>query len=260
MIEQLSLSLTCIRRPSVSATGLFLCLNGEKKTMAKQRKQKFVEKREQTPIPFHIQPLNPMQDSLLNHIHNQDLIVAMGPAGTGKTYCSVMKAAQLFLKGEYTKIVLTRANISTGRSLGFFPGTLEEKMTPWLMPMISVLEEAFGKSYYELLSKRGSIEIQPLETIRGRSFDSSIILVDECQQLTFDEVKAITTRIGRDSKLVLMGDVAQSDLSGRPGIMPFVKMCEKHNIPAPVIEFGIGDIVRSDIVGDLVKMFTLEGV
>jgi phosphate starvation-inducible PhoH-like protein len=212
----------------------------------------------QSPKPFHIEPKTDNQGFLLEAIHKNPITVALGCAGTGKTYCSAMKAAQLFLKGGYDEIVLSRSIIPTGKSMGFLPGDVSEKMIPWLLPIISVLEKGFGKAKYDMLFHSGKITIQPLETIRGRSFERAIMLVDEAQNLDFEELKAITTRIGEGSKMVLMGDTFQSDIRGESALLKFCNMCERHGVVVPVIQFGINDIVRSDIVASLVKMFMHE--
>jgi phosphate starvation-inducible PhoH-like protein len=209
---------------------------------------------------FHIQPKTPNQQRLLKAIDNHEITVTLGPAGTGKTFCSASKVAQLYLKGGYNNIILSRANVPTGRSLGAFPGTIEEKLAPWLMPITSVLEKQFGKTKYEYLISRQIIQMQPLETIRGRSFENSLVIVDESQNLTFEEIKAITTRLGEGSKMILSGDASQSDVSNGNGITKFVKLCDKHDINIPIIEFNTDDVVRSDIVGKLVKMFVKENV
>jgi phosphate starvation-inducible PhoH-like protein len=207
---------------------------------------------------FHIQAKTENQQRLLDAIQEQAITVALGCAGTGKTYCSVMKAAQMFSKGDYDKIVMARSIIPTGKSMGFLPGDVREKMIPWLLPMISVFEQAFGKTQYEYMFNKDIISIQPLETIRGRSFERTIMLIDEAQNLNFEEMKAITTRLGQDSKMILMGDTFQSDIEGKSALLTFTNMCDRHNINVPVIEFGVEDIVRSDIVAQLVKMFMHE--
>jgi phosphate starvation-inducible PhoH-like protein len=209
---------------------------------------------------FHIQPKTPNQQRLLKAIDNHEITVTLGPAGTGKTFCSASKVAQLYLQGGYNNIILSRANVPTGRTLGAFPGTIEEKLSPWLMPITSVLEKQFGKTKYEYLISRQIIQMQPLETIRGRSFENSLVIVDESQNLTFDEIKAITTRLGEGSKMILSGDASQSDVHNGNGIVKFVNMCSKHYIDIPIIEFNTDDVVRSDIVGKLVKMFVKENV
>jgi phosphate starvation-inducible PhoH-like protein len=105
---------------------------------------------------------------------------------------------------------------------------------------------------------KGDIEIQPIETIRGRSYADSLVLVDEAQNLSIDELKAITTRLGENSKLVLMGDPAQSDVKGGKDLLRFCNVVKKAGIRLPVVEFGVDDIVRSDIVADLVRVFIKE--
>lgn len=207
---------------------------------------------------FNIIPKNEKQDILIRSIKAYPITVTIGCAGTGKTYCSAGTVAQLFLKGGYKKIVLTRANVPTGKSLGHFPGDIKEKMTPWLMPMLEVLSKAFGKGKFEYMLNKEQIEIQPIETIRGRSYENALVLVDEAQNLSMDELKAITTRIGENTKLILMGDPAQSDVKDGKDLTDFCYVVRKYGIEMPVVEFGVNDIVRSDIVADLVKMFIQE--
>jgi phosphate starvation-inducible PhoH-like protein len=211
-------------------------------------------------IHFNVLPKNEKQDFLIHSVENSVITVAIGCAGTGKTYCSVGTAAKLFLKGGYKKIVLTRANVPTGKSLGHFPGSINEKMTPWLMPMLDVLKKAFGSGKFEYMLNKEQIEIQPIETIRGRSYENALVLVDESQNLSMDELKAVSTRIGENSKLVFMGDPAQSDVRNGRDLLQFAHLCNKHDLNVPVIEFEVDDIVRSDIVADLVRMFIQEKI
>ena len=224
-----------------------------------KKKQAFVEEMKAA-YAFHIQPKTATQSYLLESIENSVMTVCIGPAGTGKTFCSGMKAAQLWLRGGYDRIVLTRPNVATGKSLGYFPGTVEEKMEPWLKPLMEVLKDGLGKGRYECLVQRGQIEIQPLETIRGRSFERCLVLVDEAQNLNIEELKAVTTRIGENSKLILLGDPKQSDINNGNDLIRFVEMCHRHNIDVPIIKFSIDDIVRSDIVSQLCKMFYKENL
>ena len=209
---------------------------------------------------FHIQPKNATQNYLLESIENNTMTVCIGPAGTGKTYCTGMKAAQLYLKGHYDKIIITRPNVSTGRSLGYFKGSVEEKMTPWLKPILNVLQEGIGTGRFECDMRQGNIEIQPLETIRGNSFENCIIICDESQNLNMEEIKAMTTRVGENSKLIMLGDPNQSDVKNGNDLQRFVDMCVKHNIPCPVVRFSLADVVRSDIVKHLLTMFYKESV
>jgi len=223
-------------------------------------KAKFQDERVRQIHSLHIQPKNKNQNKLLEAIEHYPIVVTLGAAGVGKTYCAASKVAQLFLSGKYEYIILTRSNVPTGRSLGFFPGNIKEKLSPWLLPMISVLEKQLTKTKYEYLLNKDAIQYQPIETIRGRSYENSLILVDEVQNITIGELKAITTRIGENSKMILMGDASQSDINNGTHILNFCKMCERNGIEIPIVKFTVDDIVRSDIVGDLVKMFIKENI
>jgi len=225
-----------------------------------KRRSRYALKNNIHRIGFHVIPKNEKQNKLIRSIQMYPIVVTIGCAGTGKTYCSTGAIASLYQKGNYEKIVITRANVPTGKTLGHFPGTIQDKMTPWLMPMLEVLEYAFSKDKYKYMLNKGEIEIQPIETIRGRSYKDSLVLVDEAQNLSIEELKAITTRLGENSKLVLMGDPAQSDVKNGQDLMTFCSYVEKSGILLPVIEFTVEDIVRSDIVAELVKMFIEEKI
>jgi phosphate starvation-inducible protein PhoH and related proteins len=223
-----------------------------------KRKSRYATKNNIHRIGFHVIPKNDKQDKLIRSIKVYPITVTIGCAGTGKTYCSAGTAASLFMQGKYKKIVFTRANVPTGKSLGHFPGTIQEKMTPWLLPMLEVFEQAFGKEKYKYMINKGEIEIQPIETIRGRSYKDALVLVDESQNLSLDELKAISTRLGENSKLILMGDPAQSDVKDGKDLLKFCSLIKKCGIQLPVVEFSVDDIVRSDIVAELVRMFIKE--
>lgn len=228
--------------------------------MPRNRKKESFVREIETSGAFHIQPKNATQQYLLDCINDNVMTIAIGPAGTGKTYCTGMKASQMFLKGGYEHVVLSRPNISTGKSLGAFPGTLEDKMTPWLAPILNVLKDGFGTGRYAYMMEKKVIQIQPIETVRGMSFENSIVIIDEAQNLTIEELKAVTTRIGEGSKLILMGDPNQNDLKQGCDLTRFVDLCHKHQIEAPIVTFGLKDIVRSDIVAQLCKMFYNESI
>jgi phosphate starvation-inducible PhoH-like protein len=202
----------------------------------------------------HIQPKTLNQSYLLDAIEQADMVIATGPAGTGKTYISVNAAVNLLAKGEVKRIVMTRPNVSTGRSLGFFPGSIQEKLEPWLAPMISVLKKRLGPNDYQAKVHNGTIAIYPLETIRGASFEDTIILIDESQNLNYEEIKAMSTRLGEGSKMVFMGDPAQRDTRDS-GLVEFEKIIARYSLPIPVVKFTVDDIVRSDLVGKLVRAF-----
>lgn len=202
----------------------------------------------------HIQPKTQTQDRLLRAIENNQLVVTIGPAGVGKTFCAVNAAVNLLVQGKVKKLVLVRANIPTGKTLGSFPGDIYDKLSPWLAPMTGEIKKRLGVNDYEAKQHSGQIEFHPLETIRGASFENTIILVDESQNLTYEEVKAITTRIGENSKMILMGDPMQRDTRDS-GLVEFKKVIQKFNLDVPVVEFSVDDIVRSDLVAQLVKAY-----
>lgn len=205
----------------------------------------------------------PKQKAYLQSLASDSVVVCLGPAGTGKTYCAAVFAAAKLASGEFEKIILTRPNVPTGRSIGFFPGTIDEKMAPWLAPLTAVIKETLGHGAYECHMKHGNIEMVPLEVIRGRSWDNAIILVDESQNLSIDEIKAVSTRIGAYSKMVFMGDASQSDLETgtKNALNIFCNIIEKYGIAGTsIIEFGADDVVRSDICAALVSAFYREGV
>lgn len=206
-------------------------------------------------------PKTQAQSELYHYLDENTLMVALGAAGTGKTYTCCIKAAQWLSRGCIRKIILTRANVSTGKSLGAIPGSLEEKLDPWMLPMTDVLKSALGHGFYEYCVNKGKIETVAIETIRGRSFDDAMILVDEAQQLTIEEIKAITTRIGEGSTLVLMGDPKQSDLKQRSGLIQFVDLLNCYTPKGTmVVQFELEDIVRSNICAQMVRMFYKEGL
>lgn len=204
-------------------------------------------------------PKTQQQAELFHQLKHNNLIVANGPAGTGKTFTACTQAAIWLVGGHVDRVVLARANVPTGKSLGAIPGTLEEKLEPWVLPMSDVLRSQMGRAYYEHAVSKGKIETVALETIRGRSFDNSMILIDEAQQLTMEEIKAITTRIGEGSVMVLMGDPKQSDKKGSVALTAISDLMMKHNVPNTVtVEFDLDDIVRSDTCANMVKMFYKE--
>jgi phosphate starvation-inducible PhoH-like protein len=206
---------------------------------------------------FHIQPKNKKQDDFLRAMRTSVLSVAYGSAGVGKTFLAGSMAASLLLSGKVSKIVLTRPNLPTGRSLGSVPGTVYEKLEMWLMPIINVLKQRLGLHHYQYYLNKNQIVLQPLESIRGASFDDSFIIIDEAQNLTIEEIKALSTRIGENSRLVFLGDPFQRDVR-ESGLEWFIKLCNKYQLSCPVIQFTSEDIVRSPIVKELVQAFERE--
>ena len=187
-------------------------------------------------------------------------VIVLGPAGTGKTYCVATYAANEYHLKNINKIVITRPHVSVGKDVGFLPGTLEEKCEPWALPVIEVLQKHLTKGVVETGLKNGNIEVAPLALMRGRSFEDCLVIVDEAQNITLHELKMLVTRIGEGTTLVLNGDTQQSDLKEGAGLTKLIHLVKKHMLPIPVVEFGIDDVVRSDICKTWIKVFLEEKI
>lgn len=205
-------------------------------------------------------PRTEKQRMLLDALKTSTQVLVLGPAGTGKTYVTATYAADLYTLKEVDKIVITRPHVSVGKDIGFLPGTLEEKTYPWALPVLDVLEKHWGKGMLETAIKNGNVEMAPLALMRGRSFENSFIIVDETQNITTHELKMLLTRVGEGSIIVLNGDVQQSDLKEADGLSKIIHLAKKHMLPVPIIEFGLDDIVRSDICAQWVRVFYKEGL
>jgi len=163
--------------------------------------------------------------------------------------------ADLLRQRRIDRIILTRPNVPCGRSLGFFPGTLEEKFAPWAAPVTGAIKERIGQGAFDIATKRGAIEMVPFEVMRGRSWDNAFILLDEAQNTTPEEIEMFLTRVGENCIVVINGDIAQSDLSHTSGLATALGLIRRRDLPVPVIEFGMDDIVRSGICAMWVRAF-----
>ena len=205
-------------------------------------------------------PRTDNQKALIDALRENTQVFILGPAGTGKTYVTATYAADLYTTKEIDKIVITRPHVAVGKELGFLKGDLQEKTMPWALPVLDVLEKHLGKGTVETGIKNGNIEMAPLALMRGRSFDNAFIIVDETQNITTHELKMLLTRVGEGSTIVLNGDIQQSDLKEADGLSKIIHLAKKHMLPVPIIEFGVEDIVRSDICAEWVKVFMKEGL
>ena len=205
-------------------------------------------------------PRTESQRNLWDFMKSSCQVLVLGPAGTGKTYVTATYASDLYITKQIDKIVITRPHISVGKDIGFLPGTLEEKTYPWALPVLDVLMRHMGRGAVDTGVKNGNIEMAPLALMRGRSFENAFVIVDETQNITTHELKMLLTRVGEGSKIVLNGDVQQSDLKEADGLSKIIHLAKKHMLDVPIVEFGIEDIVRSDICAEWVKVFVKEGI
>jgi phosphate starvation-inducible PhoH-like protein len=205
-------------------------------------------------------PRTANQKALIDALKENSQVFILGPAGTGKTYVTATYAADLYTTKEIDKIVITRPHVAVGKDIGYLPGTLEEKTYPWALPVLDVLQKHLGKGAVETGIKNGNIEMAPLALMRGRSFEDAFIIVDETQNITTHELKMLLTRVGEGSTIVLNGDIQQSDLKEADGLSKVIHLAKKHMLPVPIIEFGLEDIVRSDICAQWVKVFYKEKI
>jgi phosphate starvation-inducible PhoH-like protein len=207
-----------------------------------------------------IVPRTENQKKLLEAMQSSSQVLVLGPAGTGKTYVTATYAADLYTLKQIDKLIITRPHVEVGRGLGYLKGGIEEKVMPWALPVLDVLEKHWGKGVVDTAIKNGNVEMAPLALMRGRSFENAFIIVDETQNITTHELKMLLTRVGENSTIVLNGDVQQSDLKEADGLSKIVHLAKKHMLPVPIIEFGVEDIVRSDICAQWVKVFMKEGL
>lgn len=206
---------------------------------------------------FHLQPKNEKQEAMINAIHTSEIVVAEAPAGCGKTYISGGMAAKFLAEGLVDRIILTRANVHVGKTLGMLPGSVTDKMEPLLAPILAVLRERMGDGAYSYNLAKGKVVMQPLEYIRGNSFRDSFIIIDEAQNLTVDEVQALITRY-ESGRILFLGDNFQTDIKGQNGLDWLEKFSQRHNLNYPVIKFGLEHIVRSSLVKEFLTALYSE--
>ena len=209
---------------------------------------------------LEIVPKNDKQSEYIDALKSSSQVIVFGPSGTGKTYVVSSIAASLYHTKDINKIVITRPHVSVGKDLGYLKGDLEDKTKPWAMPVLDVLEEHLGKGVVETGIKNNNIEMAPLALMRGRSFNNAFVICDEAQNITFHELKMLLTRVGQNCKLVLNGDIMQSDLKEADGLSKVVHLVKKHMLPVPIVEFGVEDIIRSDETKMWVEVFVKEGI
>jgi len=200
-----------------------------------------------------VKPLNFIQGEYLEAIRNNDIIFGVGSAGTGKTYVAASYAAGELYNRRINKIILTRPNVETGRGLGFLPGTLEEKYAPYLDPFDNIFRRTLGTGFYEYCLKNKSIEPKPLGFMRGTTFDDCILLLDEAQNATREEMKMLLSRIGKNCKMIISGDVDQADIPDS-GLSDAVRRLQNIN-GIEIVRFLDEDIVRSKMCKQIILAY-----
>jgi phosphate starvation-inducible PhoH-like protein len=204
-----------------------------------------------------ITPRSVAQSDYLQAIRRKELVFGIGPAGTGKTYLAVAMAVAHLLEGKVERLILTRPALEAGEKLGFLPGDLAEKINPYLRPLYDALHEMLDFRRVQDMLENGAIEVAPLAFMRGRTLNTSFVILDEAQNTTPEQMKMFLTRIGFGSKAVVTGDITQIDLPSRVGS----GLVQAQNVlrEIPEIHFGYfseQDVMRHELVGKIVQAYT----
>jgi phosphate starvation-inducible PhoH-like protein len=207
----------------------------------------------------NIQARNANQKTYLTKLYEEStsIVLAIGPAGTGKTMLAVQFGIKLFQEGKVDKIVVTRPAVSVDEDLGFLPGDLNEKMAPWTRPIFDVLGEYYQKKEIARMLEEGTIEISPLAYMRGRTFKNAYIVADEMQNATVNQMKMLLTRLGEGSKMVVTGDLAQADRLSDNGLIDFCNLLKQKEYleHIDIIEFDARDIERHNAVKEVLAVY-----
>jgi phosphate starvation-inducible PhoH-like protein len=207
----------------------------------------------------NIQARNANQKLYLTKLYEEStsIVLAIGPAGTGKTMLAVQFGVKLFQEGKVDRIVVTRPAVSVDEDLGFLPGDLNEKMAPWTRPIFDVLGEYYQKKEIASMLEEGTIEISPLAYMRGRTFKNAYIVADEMQNATVSQMKMLLTRLGEGSKMVVTGDLAQADRVSDNGLIDFCNLLEQKEYleHIDIIRFDAKDIERHNAVKEVLAVY-----
>jgi phosphate starvation-inducible PhoH-like protein len=196
------------------------------------------------------------QKQLVKDYATHDLVFALGPAGTGKTYTAIALAVRALQNREVRRLILTRPAVEAGERLGFLPGDLKEKLDPYLQPLYDALGDMIAPSKLKELMEEGIIQIAPLAYMRGRTLENAFVILDEAQNTSLGQLKMFLTRMGNNSKFIVTGDMTQIDLPNKEdsGLEKGIKMLGKIRGIA-IINFGTEDIVRHPLVSKIVSAF-----
>lgn len=205
--------------------------------------------------PHKLSPLEaktPNQKTYIRQIIENDVIICSGPSGSGKSYIAAGLAAQALHRGDVERIIVTRPLVCAGKEIGSLPGDMREKIAPYLSPMEENLKFFFGRALYGYYFNSGAIEYRPLEVMRGSTFHSSYMILDEAQNCTVDQIKMFITRMGQGSKVLVNGDIRQNDLYGKSGLL--YCMSRLSNIQGCAISrLGYEDIQRNGLLGEILN-------
>lgn len=203
-----------------------------------------------------LKAINKKQQKYIDSINNKTITFGVGPAGTGKTYIITVMACDMLIKGEIDKIIITRPAVEAGEKLGFLPGDEHEKYAPYIAPFRDIMNERLGKSRVDYLIKTGGITAEPFAYMRGKTFKNAIVILDEAQNATKTQMKLLLTRIGQNCKVIVDGDIEQSDIPNS-GLQDAIDRLSY--IPqVGVIEFNDSEVVRSGICGEIVQAYRAE--
>jgi len=199
---------------------------------------------------------NPSQRRYIDTIRNHDLVFALGPAGTGKTYLAMACAVAALNRREVSRVILTRPAVEAGEKLGFLPGTMAEKVNPYLRPLYDALHDMVPYEKAERLVERGAIEVAPLAFMRGRTLNDSFVILDEAQNTTSEQMKMLLTRLGFDSKAVVTGDTTQIDLppDRTSGLIEATRVLEGID-GIGFMRFTEADVVRHPLVQQIIRAY-----
>jgi len=232
------------------------CMRSSKKDSHLDLKAVYLDKIEVSSKRQFVTPKTGGQKRYVDAIRENDIVFGIGPAGTGKTYLAMAMAVNALKKQEVNRIILTRPAIEAGERLGYLPGDLYEKITPYLRPLYDALYDMMEANRIQEYLEKGVIEVAPLAYMRGRTLNDSFIILDEAQNSTRDQMKMFLTRLGFDSRTVITGDATQSDLpSGKETGLNHVQKILKQIKGIKFIHFTGKDVVRHPLVQEIIKAY-----
>ena len=203
-----------------------------------------------------VYPKNRKQAALIDSIYANDITFGLGPAGTGKTYIAVALALKMLLSHTVRKLILTRPVVEAGESLGFLPGDLVQKINPYLRPLFDIMETLLPADVLRSMEESNTIEVAPLAYMRGRTLHNAVVILDEAQNTTKEQMKMFLTRMGDGSKLIITGDPSQSDIRGRSesGLVHAVSLIRTID-GIGTVEFSADEVVRHSLVQKIINAY-----